>query len=100
MVKIALLVEAETGVPLWQLQGYDRRLRMGWVRQGLMLILSEAGFTLSAIGRFMRRDHTTVSHGLSSARALRNTSDTRAVRTLAMLDRARDVAALGENHAD
>lgn len=39
-------------------------------RQALYLLLVEAGWSLSRAGRALRRDHTTISHGVRNAQRL------------------------------
>jgi len=47
---------------------------IAWPRQDAMLAMSEDGFSLKQIGRFFKRDHTTVLHGIRAAKARGNVS--------------------------
>ena len=47
-----------------QVAGRDRKQAIVAARQECMWVLNKAGMSLPMIGRFMRRDHTTVLHGV------------------------------------
>jgi chromosomal replication initiation ATPase DnaA len=42
---------------------------VSWPRQDFMLAAHRKGYSLSEIGRFLNRDHTTVLHGIRQAEA-------------------------------
>jgi chromosomal replication initiation ATPase DnaA len=49
-------------------QGPERHRPIAWARQDFMLSAERAGYSLSEIGRFLNRDHTTVLHGIRAAK--------------------------------
>lgn len=71
MADIALAVAAGHGIKLDDLRNSSRARPITAARQEAMLQMVEAGFTTTQIGRFLRRDHTTVVHGAQVARRRR-----------------------------
>lgn len=71
MADIASAVAASNGFCLDDLRNASRVQPVCRARQEAMLQMVEAGFTASQIGRFLRRDHSTVIHGAQVARARR-----------------------------
>lgn len=71
MADIATAVAAERGFKLDDMRNASRVKPLANARQEAMLQMVEAGFTTSQIGRFLRRDHTTVMHGSRVARLRR-----------------------------
>lgn len=55
-------------VTIDQLTGNTRTHEVAHLRQDFMLEAHEAGFTISSIGRFLHRDHTTVLYGIERAK--------------------------------
>lgn len=49
------------------LLAYSRVIKVAVPRQITMLVMLKAGHSLSAIGRFLGRDHTTIMHGCKAA---------------------------------
>lgn len=72
MRDIARAVAQENEITLDDILGTSRQRAVAWPRQTVMLLASEAGFSNPQIGRFLRRDHTTVLSGVRAARARRN----------------------------
>lgn len=71
MADIAQAVAADRGLQLDDLRNASRVRPVCSARQEAMLQMVEAGFTTEQIGRFLRRDHSTVVHGAQMARARR-----------------------------
>lgn len=71
MANIACAVAMERGFKLDDLRNASRIQPIAQARQEAMLLMVEAGFTTTQIGRFLRRDHTTVIHGARVARQRR-----------------------------
>lgn len=71
MAGIAQSLAAERGFTLDLLRNADRTKAISHARQEAMLRMVEAGFTTTQIGRFLRRDHSTVVHGAQVARTRR-----------------------------
>lgn len=61
------------GVTFAMLTSKRRLRRWAWPRQELMLLLSLGGWSLSEIADLLKRDHTTVSHGIRAAGARAST---------------------------
>jgi chromosomal replication initiation ATPase DnaA len=58
---------AECGVSLAEMRRQSRRKPVVEARQALMwLLYRRAGLTYSQIGRALKRDHTTVMHGVAA----------------------------------
>lgn len=57
------------GVTLDQLRARDRDPDLSRTRQDLALLLRRNGWTLTAIGKLLHRDHTTVLHAIRRAEA-------------------------------
>lgn len=66
----ALLAEhaLASGFDAAELRGRGRTADISRARQAFMLAAHEAGFSLSAIGRFLGRDHTSVRFGIAAAK--------------------------------
>lgn len=64
MDEMAAEVAAATGVTVEALRGPRRIAEVAQPRQALMHRAHAAGRGLSQIGRWLRRDHTTVLHGI------------------------------------
>ena len=60
---------ADRGLTLDELRSRDRSRELVEARQDVALALRRAGWTLTAIGKLLHRDHTTVIHGLRRAEA-------------------------------
>jgi chromosomal replication initiation ATPase DnaA len=71
MADIAVSVATERGVSLDDLRNASRVKPITNARQEAMLLMVEAGFTTTQVGRFLRRDHSTVVHGAQVARQRR-----------------------------
>lgn len=71
MADIAQEVAAERGLRMDDLRNASRVKALCHARHEAMLQMVEAGFTVSQIGRFLRRDHTSVLHGAQVARSRR-----------------------------
>ena len=69
MRKIAEATADYHGLKARNLFNASRARRYSWPRQDAMLRMHNAGWGLSDIGRFFNFDHTTVIHGIKSARA-------------------------------
>lgn len=69
LVRIASDVAADNGLTLAELQGDSRAYTTSRPRQYAMMLMIDAGYSASEIGRFFRRDHTTVISGARAARA-------------------------------
>lgn len=54
------------GVTLDQLRSRDRNPTLDRIRHGAMWLARNRGASLSAIGRVLDRDHSTVSHGIAA----------------------------------
>ena len=67
------ITEAATahGVAPHRVAGPDRDRPAAQARQDVYLALREAGWTLPEIGRALKRDHTTVLHGIAEAQKRR-----------------------------
>lgn len=64
-------VAAETEVPVRDILGQTRVTRATHARQMVMYIARREGFSLSAIGRVLNRDHSSVAHGVKMEKARR-----------------------------
>lgn len=69
LIKIASDAAADNGLTLAELQSDSRSYSVTRPRQYAMMLMLEAGYSASEIGRFFRRDHTTVLHGIRAAKA-------------------------------
>lgn len=69
LVKIASEVAADNGLTLAELQSDSHAYAVTRPRQYAMMLMIDAGYSTSEIGRFFRRDHTTVISGARAARA-------------------------------
>lgn len=58
------LVAEDFGVTVKQLKGWQRHRHMARARRAAYAALRHLGLSTPAIGRIMRKDHTTVIHGL------------------------------------
>lgn len=67
IAEIVLDVARRNGVAAADILGQHRLAVIVAARQEVFLRAREAGYSLSAIGRAMGRDHTTVSHGVAAA---------------------------------
>lgn len=68
MAEIAAEVAVDNGLTLAELRGDSREFAVSHPRQFAMLMMSDAGHATNAIGRFFKRDHSTVAHGIKAAR--------------------------------
>ena len=68
MSEIAARVAAAYRLSMAEIRGPFRQARIAHPRQEAMRIMYEAGYSTPRIGRFFRRDHTTVLHGVRAAR--------------------------------
>ena len=66
MRSIADAVVAQYGLTLAEMRGPSQRPAISHPRQHVMAALREAGYSMAQIGSFLRRDHSTVVHGLRS----------------------------------
>jgi hypothetical protein len=64
-----------TGVTDQGLRSKNRSRAVVDARQALMFALWDGGMSYSAIGRLLGRHHTTIMHGVSQAKALRENSE-------------------------
>ena len=64
MREIVEPIMVECGVSLEDIQGDDKSAWVVKPRQRIMFELFKAGFSTPAIGRFLRRNHSTVAHGI------------------------------------
>lgn len=71
MAEIAAAVAFANDLTLAELKSDGRTQKISWPRQDAMLAMQEAQFSLSQIGRFFKRDHTTVLHGVRAAKLRR-----------------------------
>lgn len=62
--ELAAEITQETGLTLADIRGRDRRRHFARARQLLMFKARQAGLSLTEIGRFVNRDHTTVMNGV------------------------------------
>lgn len=69
MADITAAVAVLHGLTADDLRGRSSTQRIARPRQEAMLIMREAGYSLSRIARFFGRDHTTVMHGIAAAKA-------------------------------
>jgi chromosomal replication initiation ATPase DnaA len=72
---IARIVEAvalEYRVPVAKLRGKEKAHCISHPRQHAFLIANEAGHSIGSISRFFKKDHTTVIHGIRTAKARRD----------------------------
>ena len=72
MMQIATNTAAANMLTVEKIRGRSRLQSVVWPRQDAMLAQREAGHSLASIGRFWRRDHTTVMHGINAAKAREN----------------------------
>lgn len=63
MRKIAAGIAGGYGLTVSDLRSNDRHIDIVHPRQHVMFALREAGFSMTRIGQFLRRDHTTVMYG-------------------------------------
>jgi hypothetical protein len=63
---IARAVSDETGITLGEIMGYGRKRPVAEARQLVMFIAHRRGLSLAAIARHMRRDRSTVRHGVDA----------------------------------
>jgi hypothetical protein len=63
---VVVSVAAETGVGVRDIYGNRRGQAIAHARQLAMYIAARGGVSMSAIGRALNRDHTTVSHGIKA----------------------------------
>lgn len=68
MRDIAGIVAAANGLTIKELTGPSRNRHIAWPRQRAWLLCREKGLTLTQIGRFFRRDHTTIMAGIAAAK--------------------------------
>lgn len=65
LMDVVRAVSVESGIKVSELMGLHRRRRVSWPRQVAMFVIHcHCHCTLSQIGRFFRRDHTTVMHAI------------------------------------
>lgn len=64
----ALVIAEETGFTIDHLRGRRGPLALSAARQDAYAMARDAGATASQIGVFFRRDHSTVLHGIETAR--------------------------------
>ena len=69
--KLAALGAEIAHVNVDDVLGRSRYLRPSTVRQALMCVLSDCGWSLVSIGYHLGRDHSTIAHGVTRARRLR-----------------------------
>ena len=69
--EIAGAVAEETGIPVGQILGKSRSQHVAHARQLVYFIASRQGVTPADIARAMRRDHSTVLHGIAAETARR-----------------------------
>lgn len=69
MSEIAARVALIHDLTVVELRSPVRTINISHPRQEAMLIMHEAGYSMPRIGRFFRRDHTTVLHGIRAAKA-------------------------------
>lgn len=74
MRRIALDVALGHRISVKSLTGRSRCPDLAHPRQEAMFRMRQAGFSLSQIGRFFRRDHTTVMHGVRAHEARQATT--------------------------
>lgn len=67
-------VSAATGIPARLFYGVDRRAHVVAARHLVFYAAHRAGISLSAIGRALNRDHTTVRYGVAKEAARRGES--------------------------
>ena len=67
LLALAIHRARQNGVSLDDLQGPSRVRAISWPRQDFMLAARELGFSLTEIGRFLNRDHTTILKGVRAA---------------------------------
>ena len=68
MVRIASDVAADNGMTLAEMRSDSRAFAVAHPRQYAMMLMWEAGYSASEIGRFFGRDHSTVASGINAAR--------------------------------
>lgn len=69
MREIATEVAESYELPMTALVGYTRNHASAWVRQEAMHACRAEGHSYSAIGRFFKRDHSTVIYGVMRHKA-------------------------------
>lgn len=74
MTDIAAAVALANDLTATELKSDAREIRISHPRQDAMRAMHEEGFSLPVIGRFFKRDHTTVLHGVRAAKARGNFS--------------------------
>jgi chromosomal replication initiation ATPase DnaA len=57
-------VAEATGIPAGAFYGRGKKKKIAEARQLVMYLANRGGVSLSAIGRALNRDHTTVMHGV------------------------------------
>ena len=72
MTDIVARVALIYGLSVDELRGKGREIRVSHPRQEAMLMMHEAGYSMPRIGRFFKRDHTTILHGIRAARTRAN----------------------------
>lgn len=58
----------KTGVPVEEIQGNSRVRRIAWTRQSVYYAARMEGISLTEIGDFFGRDHTSVLHGIRAVK--------------------------------
>lgn len=69
MTDIAAAVALANDLTVSELKSDARDARICHPRQDAMRAMREEGFSLPVIGRFFKRDHTTVLHGVRASKA-------------------------------
>ena len=64
MAEIVDEVSGTTGISIIDIIGNSRERHIVRARQLVMFIARREGMTLTSIGSYLRRDHTTVIHGI------------------------------------
>lgn len=62
-------IAQENGLTLADMIDQNRARRYAHPRQEGMLVAFMSGHTVSAISRFLKRDHSTIIHGINAAEA-------------------------------
>jgi chromosomal replication initiation ATPase DnaA len=69
MAEIAASMAIATELTVADIRGPRRDRAVAWPRQQAMLMMHQAGYSLPMIGRFFKRDHTTILHGVRAAKS-------------------------------
>lgn len=69
MMQISADVAASSNLTVADIRGRRRERAFAWPRQDAMRRMHEAGHSSVDIGFFLKRDHTTILHGVRAARA-------------------------------